>query len=137
VDPEQGDLGPSATWSLDGTPIGVDVVPGTPIGVDVVPGTGAPSVAITSPSTDSSFAAPTPITFTASATTAGGATTPDADISWSDDVDGALGTGHTVTKTLSGSSGEIITHHVTVTATDSGNSQRATDQVTVNDGGIC
>jgi hypothetical protein len=68
IDPEQGDIGPSATWSLDGT---------------------------------------------------------------------AIGTGHTITKTLTGSSCQIYTHHVTVTALDTGNSQSATDEVTVNDGGIC
>jgi Bacterial Ig domain len=162
IDPEQGDIGPSATWSLDGTSIGTGAAlleykiatPGThtltlsatngggatssaSITVHVVPGTGAPSVSITSPPDNTNVAAGTPITFTASATTASGATIPDADISWTDDLDGALGTGHTITTTLTGSGCQIYVHHVTVTATDTGNGQSATDEVTVNDGGIC
>jgi hypothetical protein len=162
IDPEQGDIGRSATWSLDGTPIGTGAsllqykiaTPGThtvtlsatnggggtssaSITVHVVPGTGAPSVSITNPPNDSNVAAGTPITFTASATTASGATIPDADISWSDDLDGPLGTGHTISKTLTGSSCQIYVHHVTVTATDTGNGQSATDGITVDDGGIC
>lgn len=162
IDPEQGDIGSSATWSLDGTSIGTGAsllqykitTPGThtvtlsatnggggtasaSITVHIVTGTGAPSVSITSPPDDTNVAAGTPITFTATATTASGATIPDADISWTDDLDGPLGTGHTITKTLTGSSCQIYVHQVTVTATDTGNGQSATDEVTVNDGGIC
>ncbi len=162
IDPEQGDIGASATWSLDGTPIGTGAsllqykipTPGThtvtlsatnggggtssaSITVNVVPGTGAPSVSITNPPDNDDVAAGTPVTFTATATTASGATIPDADISWTDDLDGPLGTGHTITKTLTGSDCQIYVHHVTVTATDTGNGQSATDEVTVNDGGIC
>ena len=162
IDPEQGDIGASATWSLDGTSIGTGAsllqyriatvgthtvtlsatngggrTSSASITVHVVPGTGAPSVSITNPPDNSSVAAGTPVTFTATATTASGATIPDADISWSDDIDGPLGTGHTITKTLTGSSCQIYVHHVTVTAVDTGNGQSATDEVTVNDGGIC
>jgi hypothetical protein len=162
IDPEQGDIGPSATWSLDGTPIGTGArllqykiatvgthtvtlsatngggaTSSASITVHVVPGTGAPSVSITNPPDNDDVAAGTPVTFTATATTASGATIPDADISWNDDLDGPLGTGSTITKTLTGSSCQIYVHHVTVTASDTGNGQSATDEVTVNDGGIC
>jgi hypothetical protein len=162
IDPEQGDIGSSATWTLDGTPIGTGAsllqykiaTVGThtvtlsatnaggatstaSITVHVVAGTGAPSVSITDPPDNDDVAAGTPITFSATATTASGATIPDADISWSDDLDGPLGTGHTITKTLTGSDCQISVHHVTVTATDTGNGQSASDEVTVDDGGIC
>jgi hypothetical protein len=78
----------------------------------------------------------TQVTFTATATTSGGATVPDSGYSWSDDVDGPLGTGQSINHTLSGSICEIVTHHVTVTATDS-DGRSSSDTITVNEGGIC
>lgn len=162
IDPEQGDLGSTATWTLDGAPIGtgasllqyriaaigrhtvtLSVTNGggasskASINVNVVAGTGAPSVAILSPPTGSQFAADAAVTFTASATSVSGNAIPGADISWSDDLDGPLGTGSSIIRTLSGSICQINEHHVTVTATDPNNDQTATDEVTVDEGGIC
>jgi hypothetical protein len=160
-DPQEGNLSASATWSVDGTPVGTGAslfryrIPteGThtvtlsatngagasssaSVTVGVGPPTGKPSVQITSPPSDSNFAAGEPITFTATSEAQGGATVPESGYSWSDDVDGLLGTGSTITHTLSGSSCEIIIHHVTVTATDSF-LRSASDTITVNVGSIC
>jgi hypothetical protein len=160
-DSQEGDLSASATWSVDGTPVGTGAslfryrIPteGThtvtlsatngagasgsaSASVNVGPPTGKPSVQITSPASGSNFAGGEPITFTANAEPQGGATVPESGYSWSDDVDGALGTGKSITHTLSGSQCEIIVHHVTVTATDSF-SRSASDTITVNVGSIC
>ena len=158
---QEGDLSASATWSVDGTPVGTGAslfryrIPteGThtvtlsatngagasgsaSVTVNVGPPTGKPSVQITEPASGSNFAGGEPITFSAEADAQGGATIPESGYSWSDDVDGALGTGRTITRTLSGSQCEIIIHHVTVTATDSF-SRSASDTITVNVGSIC
>jgi hypothetical protein len=160
-DPQEGDIGAAATWSVDGTPVGTGAslfrhrIPteGThtvtlsatngagasgsaSVTVNVGPPTGKPSVQITSPTSGSNFAAGEPITFTGSAEAQGGATVPESGYKWSDDVDGVLGTGKTITHTLSGSLCEIIIHHVTLTVTDSF-SRSASDMITVNDGSIC
>jgi hypothetical protein len=95
---------------------------------------GKPSVTITSPPNNSNFGAGEQITFTADGQPPSG--TSITGYSWSDDLDGALGTGQTITRTLSGSSCVISTHHVTVTANDS-NGQSATDMIVVNVGSIC
>jgi hypothetical protein len=51
-------------------------------------------------------------------------------------LDGALGTGQTIKRTLTGSNCVIYTHHVTVTATDS-LTRKASDTITVSVGSIC
>ncbi len=160
-DPQQGDLGPLAIWSVDGTQVGTGAslfqyriptqgqhtitLSGTngaglsaSASTTVMIGapTGKPSVTITSPADNSSFGAGTQVTFSATATTSGGATVPDSGYSWSDDVDGPLGTGQSITHAPSGSICEIVTHHVTVTATDS-DGRSSSDTITVQDGGIC
>jgi hypothetical protein len=160
-DPQDGDLGASATWSVDGAQVGTGAtlfqyrIPtqGThtvtlsvtdsaqlsasaSITVHVGPATGKPTVTITTPADGTNFAVGQPITFTANATAPGGATVPDSGYRWSDDIDGPLGTGKTITHMLTGSPCEIIDHRVTVTATDSFGGS-ASDTITVNDGSIC
>lgn len=160
-DPQEGDLSAAAVWSVDGAPVGTGgssfkyriPTEGThtvtlsatngagasssaSVTVNVGPPTGKPSVQITEPASGSNFAAGEPITFSAEADPQGGPDIPDSGYSWSDDVDGALGPGKTITRTLSGSQCEIIIHHVTVTATDNLN-RSASDTITVNVGSIC
>jgi len=160
-DPAQGDLAASATWSVDGVPVGTGAtlfkyrIPteGThtvtlaatdsahasssaSITVKIGPAVGKPTVQITSPANGTSFAAGEAIKFTAAAEALGGATVPESGYVWTDDLDGPLGTGQTLTHTLSGSTCVIFEHHVTVTVTDSF-SRTATDTIVVNDGGIC
>ena len=160
-DPQQGDLGSSATWSVDGTPVGTGAslfqyrIPtqGThtitlsatngatlsssaSTNVTIGPATGKPTVAITSPADASGFNAGDRITFSATANAQGSATVPNTGYTWTDDIDGKLGTGRTIIHTLSGSICETIFHHVTVTATDT-LGRSATDTITVRDGSIC
>jgi hypothetical protein len=87
--------------------------------VTVLPPAGDPSVTITSPPDGAQFGDGyrNPIRFTAQAVTANGDPIAESDITWSDDIDGPLGTGATLTHTLSGSYTVMRLHHVTVTAT--------------------
>jgi hypothetical protein len=160
-DGAEGDLASKATWYLDGTPIGTGAtllkyrIPteGThkvtlfvansmgasasaSITVNIGPATGKPSVQITEPANGAFFGVNEPIKFTAAAEALGGATVPESGYVWSDDKDGALGIGKTITHTLSGGECVILEHHVTVTITDSF-SRTATDTIIVNDGGLC
>jgi hypothetical protein len=160
-DPQQGDIASSAIWSVDGVPVGTGAklfpyrIPtegthtvtlsatntagassSTSIRVNIGPPTGKPTVQITSPESESSFEAGQSITFTAQSEGLGGATVPESGYSWSDDLDGPLGTGKTIKHVLSGSSCVIFTHHVTVTATDTFN-RKASDTIAVSVGSIC
>jgi Bacterial Ig domain len=156
-DPHDGDVGAAATWSADGTPVGHGATlfqyafstQGTHtmtlsytnqggltasalVTLNVGP-PGQPAVTITQPANNSNFAAGEQITFQADAQPPSGTTI--TSYTWNDDVDGSLGSGQTITRTLSGSNSVIITHHVTVTAHDS-NGQSATDTITVNIGSV-
>ena len=91
---------------------------------------------ITEPENESGHAPRELIKFHAAVETLGGATVPESGYVWSDDIDGALGTGKTIEHTLSGSMCEIEVHHVTVTVTDNFN-RTAKDTITVFDGGFC
>jgi hypothetical protein len=102
--------------------------------VDVGPPLGKPSVEITSPTAGSNFAPGEQIHFTASAEALGEATV--REYVWSDDKDGLLGAEQSIMHTLSGSTCEIIEHHVTVVVTDSFG-RTASDTITVFDGGLC
>lgn len=161
-DPADGDIGSSAVWSVDGTPVGTGAttflyrIPtegahavtlsatdsggasaSASIKVNVGPPTGKPTVRITSPENGQGFSPGEVITFSAVAEGLEGATVPNSGYSWSDDKDGFLGTGQTVMHTLSGfECGGIETHHVTVTATDTF-SRKASDTIEVFDGQIC
>ena len=157
-DDQDGDLNASATWSVDGTPVGTGALlfshqipiqgahtvtlsatnsggltSSASIKVNVGPPTGKPNVLITAPVpppgfTDLYFHPGEPITFTATADAQGVATISNAGYRWTDDHEGALGTGQTITHALSDSP---QVHHVTVTVTDSLN-RTATDTITVN-----
>jgi hypothetical protein len=158
-DSAEGNIGTRAVWSVDGVQAqtgatlfrhriateGVHTVTLTAtnsqnvsstatVVVDVGPALGKPSVEITSPGAGSSFGPGEQIQFTASAEALGEATV--SEYVWSDDKDGLLGTGPSIGHTLSGSSCEIIEHHVTVVVTDSFG-RTASDTITVFDGGIC
>jgi hypothetical protein len=165
-DPREGDVAAKATWAVDGTTVGtgaalfqhqiaaqgahtvslsytdsVGLTGTASITVHVGPPTGKPAVTITDPP-DGSYP-PTdqqnndlPFTFKGAATPTGQATIADADYVWTDSIDGPLGTGPTITKTLSGEGpcgGGIIDHHITLTVTDS-SSRSASDAITVHTG---
>jgi hypothetical protein len=97
----------------DSDSITVTVNPNTP-----------PSVTITAPPDGSVFNEGQSITFTGIATDAEDGDLSDS-ISWSSDIDGALGTGASISTTLS-----VGVHTITAEVTDSG-SLLATDQITV------
>jgi hypothetical protein len=85
----------------------------------------APSVAITAPTSGSSFAAGTSVTFTGTATDSEDGTL-SSRIAWRSSIDGQLGTGASVTKALSSGN-----HTVTATTTDSAGAT-ATAQIAVS-----
>lgn len=94
-----------------------------------VDGDAAPTVTITAPADGATFASGAAITFTGSANDAedGDIT---ADLAWTSDLDGAIGTGGDVTATLSDG-----THAVAASVTDSaGQSASASVDITVGDG---
>ncbi len=160
-DPQDGDVGVSATWLVDGTPVGTGAsffqyrIPtqGThavtlsatnsagasssaSITLNIGPATGKPTVLITSPPSGSSYGRDDLITFSASASTQDAATISDSGYGWTDDQDGPLGTGQTIQHKLTDYFCGIKEHHVTVTVTDSFG-RSATDTITVNVGSIC
>jgi hypothetical protein len=162
-DPQDGDIGPSAKWSIDGGPpvcTGAALCPFRvptqgahtvtlsatnsggleshySIKVNVGPATGKPTVQIVAPHDGEGFGPGEQITFTGDASTEGGATLSDSSYVWTDDKDGPLGTGKTIQHTLSGfHCGGLTEHHVTLTVTDSFN-RTNTDRITVYDGEIC
>jgi hypothetical protein len=160
-DPQDGDLATSATWSVDGTPVGTGAsffqyrIPtqgthtvtlsatnsagassSTSITLNIGPATGKPTVQITSPPSGYNAGTGELITFSASASTQGGATIADSGYSWTDDRDGPLGSGQTIQRVLTGGPCYIADHHVTVTVTDSFG-RTATDTITVNVGSVC
>lgn len=164
-DPRDGDIGPQAIWSVDGTAVGTGAallshqIPTQgahtvtlsvtnaggikavkSIKVNIGPPTGKPSVTITSPplppNASDRYAGPgESIPFSATADAQGAATITDASYVWTDDKDGALGTGVSINHTLTGFLGSFTTHKVTVTVTDSLN-RTATDTVTILVGGV-
>jgi Bacterial Ig domain len=157
-DPHDGDVATTATWSADGTLVGHGatlfryafstqgphtmtlsytnqggLTASASVMINVGP-PGQPSVTITQPANNSNFGFDEQITLHADAQPPTGTTI--TSYTWNDDRDGPLGSGQTITKTLSGSTCAIFTHDVTVTAHDS-NGRSATDTITVNVGSIC
>jgi hypothetical protein len=155
TDPGQGDLGPTATWSVDGTPVGmgaslfqyriptegahtvtlsatngVGLSSSASITVNIGPPTGKPTVSITNPTDGQTFnSVDVPITLSAAATS------PNATItgySWNFG-DGSTGTGQTVMHTFAGSCTGLVPYHVTVTVTDS-HGNTASDAITIDVG---
>jgi hypothetical protein len=150
----------NAVWSVDGATVGTGAemlqykitTPGdhgvrlkatnadggsasASIVVHVQPPAGNPSVQITAPANNSFSDGSGPVTFTASATPNGG-TISDPSYAWTDDKDGALGSGQSISKTLSGGACFVVEHHTTVTVTDSlGHS--ASDMITHSVGYFC
>ena len=157
-DPQDGDLAASATWSVDGVPVGSDAtlfpfriaqqgahivtLSATNSGalsatdgikVNIGPATGHPSVSITSPDDNSFVGVGEAKTFTASASAPGGATI--SSYRWTDVPTGhpevTLGTGSSISATLSNFLSDDGYHRVTVTVTDSFG-RTASDSITVS-----
>lgn len=82
-------------------------------------GAGYPTVQITSPADRSVVSYQKPVTLTGVGTDAEDGTLTGTALRWTDDVDGALGTGTSVTVTLSGQQCSQVIHHITLTGTDS------------------
>ena len=152
TDPGQGDLGPSATWSVDGAPVGtgaslfqyriptqgthtvtlsatngVGLSSSASITVNITAPTGKPTVSITQPADGYEAGANTQVSFSAAATASGSATI--TGYSWTFG-DGSAGTGQNVTHTYVLSCDGAVPYNVTVTATDS-NGATATDTITI------
>ena len=93
------------------------------VNVNVVSGAGLPVPQITSPPSGTFVGPNTPISLQGIATDPEDGTLPGAQLSWSSDIDGLLGTGSSLTRTLSGPpvlcNPESIGHLITLTATDS------------------
>jgi hypothetical protein len=155
IDQYDANLAQSATWSVDGTPVGTGAsefayrisTEGThtvtlsatnsagasasnSISVNIGPPSGNPTVSITKPPNNSGWGQFDEIEFSATASAQGGATIADSGYSWSDDQDGYLGSGQTIHHYLSPGG-----HHVTVTVTDS-LGRSASDTIYVTVGGI-
>ncbi|HEX6654153.1 MAG TPA: hypothetical protein VF072_15515 [Thermoleophilaceae bacterium] len=155
IDQYDADLAQSATWSVDGTPVGNGAsefaykisTEGThtvtlsatnsagtsgsdSITVNVGPAEGNPDVMITKPANGSGWGQFDQIEFSATASAQGGATISDSGYSWASDQDGYLGSGQTIHHYLSPGG-----HNVTVTVTDS-LGHTATDTIYVTVGGI-
>jgi hypothetical protein len=153
-DPQDGTLPDSAlSWSVDGVSAGTGQVAAATVTVGdhvvtltvkdsagltgtaasvvhVVASNGLPTVVITSPANNDGETDPSvPVTFTCAAVDGSGNPIPNANISWTDDITGFLGTGATIRATLSGTKTTVDFHHITVTATDA-QGNRATDTIT-------
>ena len=93
------------------------------VNVNVISGAGLPVPQITSPASGTFVGPGTPITLQGVATDPEDGTLPGARLSWSSDIDGLLGTGNSLIRTLSGPpvpcNPESIGHLITLTATDS------------------
>jgi len=93
------------------------------VNVNVLSGAGLPIPQITSPASGTLFGPGTPITLQGSATDPEDGTLAGSRLSWSSDIDGLLGTGNSITRTLSGPpvpcNPETIGHLITLTGTDS------------------
>jgi hypothetical protein len=76
------------------------------------------------------------ISFTAVGEGSGGEELAESAFVWTDEPDGPLGTGRSITKKLSGSICEIVPHRVTVTVTD-GHSLKASETIEISVGDIC
>lgn len=106
------------------------------ITLSVIEGAGHPSVLITEPADLASFPTGASITFTATATDPEDGSLSGAAVTWSSDVDGFLGTGASITATLSSDACGVTGHDVTVTVTDS-DGHTATHTIRVLVGTIC
>jgi hypothetical protein len=95
------------------------------VNVNVLSGVGLPVPQITGPASGTLVGPGTPIALQGIATDPEDGTLPGARLSWSSDIDGLLGTGNSLTRTLSGPpvpcNPETIGHLITLTATDSDN----------------
>jgi hypothetical protein len=161
TDPAQGSLAATATWLVDGVAVGtgasllryeiptegehevtlkatneVGLSASATVHVTIGPPIEAATVQITNPPNHSAFKENTPINFTAIGEGSGAEELPASAYTWTDDVDGELGKGPSVTKALSGSECAFVTHHVTVTVKDA-KGHEASETIEVTVGGIC
>jgi hypothetical protein len=91
---------------------------------------------ITSPTSGADYGTGQTVNFTATATDPADGSLAGNQVQWTDDLDGSLGSGTSISVVLSGGPCGISTHHVTVTATDS-HGHSGVDTITVTEGGIC
>jgi hypothetical protein len=91
--------------------------------VNVTAGGGLPVPQIVSPGWETFVWSGTPITLQGIATDPEDGTLPGGQLTWQSDIDGPLGAGNTISRTLSGPPSpchpESVGHQVTLTATDS------------------
>jgi serine protease len=91
--------------------------------VNVIPGGGLPTPQITSPPRDTFIAPGTPITLQGMATDPEDGTLSGGRLRWRSSIDGLLGSGDSITRTLSGPPVQCnpasVAHEITLTATDS------------------
>jgi hypothetical protein len=161
TDPAQGDLAATATWFVDGVAVGTGAsllryeIPtegehevtlkatneaglsaSATVHVKIGPPIEAATVQITSPPNHSAFKENAPINFTAIGEGSGAEELPPSAYSWTDDIDGELGKGPSITRALSGSECEFRNHHVTVTVKDA-KGHEASETIEVTVGGVC
>jgi hypothetical protein len=106
------------------------------VSITLQSGTVLPTVKILSPAYLSELATGQPETFQGEASEPPNGVLSGASLQWTDNIDGYLGQGATITKVLSSASCGPTGHKVTLTATDShGNQSSATVEVDV--GPIC
>jgi len=96
--------------------------------VHVRAGAGYPTVRITSPPDSSVVSWPTPITLVGTASDPEDGPLTGASLTWSSDLDGPLGTGSSITVTLSGARCNAIDHVITLAAVD-GDGHAATHSI--------
>jgi hypothetical protein len=166
IDPAQGNIGATATWSVDGVKVGTGaslllyrigkegeqevtltatneagLSASASIHLKLGPPVDEATVNITSPPAGSDYMNPEePINFTAQGEGYGGEELSASAYRWTDVPEGSpehfLGEGPSITTALGGPACEIVHHHVTVTVKD-GTGHEAHETIEVTVGDIC
>ena len=100
------------------------------IGVSVQVGAGYPTAQILNPANNTIVGLGEQVTFEAKGIDPEDGELPGSSLKWSSDLDGVLGTGKNLQKTLSGSKCNTISHTITLEVTDS-NGNKATHSIVV------